>query len=123
MKSIVWSAVVALIVCAACVFLPMAALQNLWRVAELIDMPDVAMVLYQLNSMQLTPGYVPAAVCAAAVFAVAYLLRRHKIIAGLLIAVLAVAGIAISLLAVKSANVPVYTIVKILMEYVQLGAF
>lgn len=123
MKSIVWSAVVALIVCAACVFLPMAALQNLWRVAELIDMPDVATVLYQLNSMQLTPGYVPAAVCAAAVFAVAYLLRRHKIIAGLLIVVLAVAGIAISLLAVKSANVPVYTIVKILMEYVQLGAF
>lgn len=123
MKRIVWSAVIAVIVFAACIFLPMTALQNLWRVTECLDMPDVTPVLYQLNDTQLTPGYVPAAVCAAAVFAVAYLLRRHKIIAGVLIVVLAVIGIALSLLAVKSANVPFYTILKILVEYVQLGAF
>ena len=123
MKRIIWSAVLALIAFAACIFLPVAALRNLWRITELIELSDVTPVLMQLKDVPLVPGYVPAAVCAALVFAIAYLLRRHKVVAGIIIFFMIVIGVLCALMAVKSNNVPFGTIVRILVEYVRLGAF
>lgn len=123
MKRIIWSAVLALIAFAACIFLPVAALRNLWRITELIELSDVTPVLMQLKDVPLVPGYVPAAVCAALVFAIAYLLRRHKVVAGIIIFFLIVIGVLCALMAVKSNNVPFGTILRILVEYVRLGAF
>lgn len=121
-KILIWSAVMALIAFAACIFLPLQALRNLWRIAEPVGFGDITPILMQLKETALTPGYVPAAICAAVVFAVAYLLRGHKVLAGILAFFIILAGLILSLLAVESNAVPFGIIVKILIEYVQLGA-
>ena len=123
MKRIIWSAVLALIAFALCVFLPTQALRELWRITEAMDAADITPIIAQLRDVALTPGYAPAAVCAALVFAIAYFLHRHKIIAGILMFLVLLLGLVGALLTVESSNIPLHTILQILIEYVQLGAF
>ena len=123
MRRIILSAVIALIAFAACVVLPVLAVQNLWRVTGYMDIPEVTQVLAQLQEAAFVPGWIPAAICAAAVFAIAFFMRRHPVVAGILTFFMLLAGIICALLALKVNGVPMLVMVKIVMEYVRLGAF
>ena len=113
----------ALIAAALCVALPQLILTNLWRITELIRMPDVTQVLAQLQEAAIAPSWLYVALCALLIFGVSYLLRRHKIIAALLVLLLIIAGAAASLLMTYVNGVPVHTMVKIALEYLRSGAF
>ena len=123
MERLIRSAVNALAALAVCIFLPLALVRNMWQISKLIGLTDVTPVLMQLKEVPLVPGYIPAAICAAAVFAVTYFMRRHRMIAGMIAFFIVIIGVLCALMAVKSNNIPFGTILNILVEYVHLGAF
>ena len=123
MKRILWSAIPALVALAACLALPVAVLQNLWRVTEMLDLADVTPIIAQLTDAVYIPGWLPAIICAAAVFAGMWLLHRHKVIGCILALCLIILGVLAALVFTHVNGVPMHVVVKILLEYVRLGAF
>ena len=121
--SIILCLIPAMIAAGLCAALPHLALVNLWRIPEMLKLEDVVPVLAQLKDADIVPAWPVIAVCGIIVFALAYLLRRHKIIAGLLIALLILAGILASLMLTYVNGVPVRAIAKIAIEYLNAGAF
>ena len=123
MRRFIWSIIPALIALAACVILPVLALMNLWRITELMDIPEVTQVIVQLKEATYIPGWLPAALCAAVTFGVAWLLHRHKIIACILMLIIILLGVVAALLFTHVNGVPMHVVAQIVLEYVSLGAF
>ena len=122
-RRFIWSIIPALIALAACVILPVLALMNLWRITELMDIPEVTQVIVQLKDAVYIPGWLPAALCAAVTFGVAWLLHRHKIIACILMLIIILLGVVAALLFTHVNGVPMHVVAQIVLEYVSLGAF
>lgn len=114
--------VLALVVGALCTLLPVALLQNAWRITEPMDMPDVTQVLAQLQDTNITYAWLPGAVCALISFLLFIRLHRNKIIAAVLALIVFALCLPAALMLTGSNGVPTYTIVQILLEYVSLGA-
>ena len=113
----------ALIVAGLCAALPYLALTNLWRIPEMLDMPDITPVLAQLQDAAISLAWPAIAACGLVALALALLLRRHKITAALLIVLLALVGAVAALLLTYVNGVPVHTMVRIALDYLQSGAF
>lgn len=103
--------------------LPIVLLKNAWRITEMLDLPEVTQVIAQLKDASFTPAYIPVAICAATSCLLMLRLRRNKIIAAVLVAVVFVVSFAAAFAFTESSGVPVHTIVQILIEFVQSGAF
>jgi len=116
------SLAIAALMTLVCLLLPSLLLGNAWRIADALDIPEIADVLGQLSGTKHTPGYIPAAVCGIITFLLCFRLYRNKLIAALLILLVFVICLPAALLLTESNGVPVYTIVRMLLEYVQLGA-
>lgn len=122
-RRLIWCAVFALIMGALCLALPIIGVQNMWRIAELIDSPEVTPVLIQLKEAHFIPAYIPAAVCAVLSFIISYRLKGHKITAFVLLLPIFVVCLITALMLTEVNHVPMYTMIGILLEYVRLGAF
>ncbi len=117
------SMLIAVLLGALTAFLPVVLLQNLWRITEMLDIPEATQVIAQLRDVNFAPAYLIAAACALVCGIIMLRLRRNKIIAALLVILVFVPAVIAALVFTESSGVPVYTIVQILIEYVQSGAF
>lgn len=122
-RRLIGCAVFALIMGALCLALPILGVQNMWRIAELLDLPDVTQAVEQLKDAHFIPGYIPAAVCAVLTFLISFRLKGHKITAFVLILPIFLACLLTALALMEVNHVPMYTMFGILLEYLRLGAF
>lgn len=113
----------ALIMGALCIVLPSVLLSNAWRITEAMDIPEVTQVLAQLADTRHTGSFIVAGICALLTFIISVRLHRNKIFAAILILIVFILCLPAALLLTESNGVPVYTIVQILLEYLESGAF
>lgn len=122
-RALIICAILAVLIGAICILLPVMGIQNMWRAADMLGAPEVAQPLEQLRDAAIAPAYIVAGACALILFAIFFRLRRHKITAFLLSLVVFVGGLVTSLMLTVVNGVPMYTMIGILLEYLSLGAF
>lgn len=115
--------VLALLIGLVTMLVPVGIIQNLWRIPEAMSAPDITQVLAQLKDAAIIPAFLPGSVCALITFLISMRLHRHKLTAALLIFMVLAGSILAALLLTVVNGVPMYTMLKILIEYLRLGAF
>lgn len=121
--SILFCLIPALAAAGLCAGLPVLIIKNLRLAAGLVGFPEAAPVLAQLSDAAISPAWGAIIACGAIVFLLALALRRHKIIATLIIIPVTLMFIVAALALMYVNNVPVYTMAEIAAEYLSSGAF